>query len=82
MLHRVASITHSSISATTLSFISSFQISQTIPVTLLNKILYALLLHKILEPPRKSAWRKTKEENSRKDGWDTQYAQCEKSMME
>lgn len=55
MLHRVASITHSSISATTLSFISSFQISQTIPVTLLNKILYALLLHKILEPPRKSA---------------------------
>ena len=82
MLHRVASITHSSISATTLSFISSFQISQTIPVTLLNKILYALLLHKILEPPRKSARRKTKEENSRKDGWDTQYAQCEKSMME
>ena len=55
VMHRVASITHSSISATTLSFISSFQISQTIPVTLLNKILYALLLHKILEPPRKSA---------------------------
>ena len=81
MLHRVASITHSSISATTLSFISSFQISQTIPVTLLNKILCAPA--QILEPPRKSAWRKTKlEENSRKDGWDTQYAQCEKSMME